>query len=577
MLNDYRQIIAGMKSSPWLITEESLQVIVDIVNMRLSGQAFTDEEIKVRLEAADPDERENGRIQIGGGVGVISMYGPMFPKSNLMTEISGATSLESFRNDLASLVENDAVKQIVLDMDTPGGNAAMVPETGQAIHEAGQIKPVYALANTLAASGGLWLGTQATKFFATESGKVGSLGVYNVIEDNSVADEREGRKVKFIHAGKFKTAGNPHEPLSAEAEAYIQEYVDELHTAFIDAVAKGRNLEPEYVRDTFGDAKLYSAAKATEIKMIDGIITFDELVSGLVEDNYQAPVNALTTAVKNMRESGGELRVEGSESKMSFIEKVKGGKHKVADRVEEAEKGHQDPPAVDDLPEPQRAAGDEGGDGGSRRDTPKDLPAEALVASIAEQVGLPKDSTPAEVVSFVSQLNEEVAPIREAAVTAKQTTDFATQYPEQAKRMAKLELREREEDAKAFAGRYERLTRMEDDKPVDSPIGFSARTLTAIEEAHLSFANREASVADLTEILDSIAETGLVDYSTKGSARFVERHVENADAGKAFSQCVEEVMTNDNLDYGAAVKVAAQRYPAEFSAYREKVGRGGDE
>jgi len=62
MLNDYRQIISAMRNSQWLILQESLETILEIVNMRLSGKAFSDEEIRVRLEAAEKEKKDNPRV-----------------------------------------------------------------------------------------------------------------------------------------------------------------------------------------------------------------------------------------------------------------------------------------------------------------------------------------------------------------------------------------------------------------------------------------------------------------------------------------------------------------------------------
>jgi ClpP class serine protease len=147
MLNDYNQLVKGITTSPWLITQDGLATIVEVVNMRLEGKAFSDEEIRIRLEAADAKrdgERTNPRTQVEGGVGIVPLYGSIFPKSNLMTALSGATSLETFTSDLRELVADDRVKQVVIDIDSPGGVADMIPETGTLIKELSAVKPIYA-------------------------------------------------------------------------------------------------------------------------------------------------------------------------------------------------------------------------------------------------------------------------------------------------------------------------------------------------------------------------------------------------------------------------------------------------
>src|SRR5687767_1856587 len=225
-MKDYSQIISGMQSTLWLIQKDSLQTIVNIVNRRLSGDPLDEQEIRLRIEAAENGDREVTRLEVGGGVGVLPLYGPIFPKSNMMTELSGATSLQMFRNDLQTLLGDDKVESIVLDIDSPGGVSDMVEETAQDILSGRNIKPIYAVANTTCCSAAHWLAAQATKFYSTPSGKVGSIGVYTVREDVSEQDKAQGRKVTVISAGDLKSTGNPHVPLTEEERAYLQEGVD---------------------------------------------------------------------------------------------------------------------------------------------------------------------------------------------------------------------------------------------------------------------------------------------------------------------------------------------------------------
>jgi hypothetical protein len=196
-----------------------------------------------------------------------------------------------------------------------------------------------------------------------------------------------------------------------------------------------------------------------------------------------------------------------------------------------------------------------------------------LLPQLAVSVGLPETATQEEVVAAVEQMRTEITPIREATQEAQANRAFSQEFPEEYARMQKLEEKDRRSEAETFAARYERLTRKDGDKEVKTTIGFSARTMDAIAEAHLAFGEKRATITDLEEVLDSISETGLVEYSETGSSRFIERAAkgENEDSGVAFSQRIAEVMQADNLAYGAAVKIAADKYPEEFAEYRKQV------
>jgi signal peptide peptidase SppA len=443
MLQDYRQIVAALKGTPWLITHDGMETIMEIVNMRLRGEAFSDEEIRLRLEAAETGDRANGRIEKGGGVGVLSIYGPMFPKSNLMTALSGATSLEEFRSDLNTLMEDDSIKQIVLDMDTPGGSAEMVPETAKVIADASKVKPIYAIANTMSASGGLYLGSQATKFYATDSGLVGSLGVYHVHEDNSKRNEAEGTKITFISAGRYKTAGNSDEPLSDDARAYLQEHVNAIYDDFVATVASGRGTTTEDVLENYGQGKVLNAKQALDVGMIDGIITMENLLGELVDDtNHSEQVTPLSIAVSSMGRTSSSFSIpEGGRDKIESL--IESGKLRV--KLESVPQEHDDPPnrgdaAPPNTDTPNRALGDEGGEGGSRRDTPPIAKEQTeggemdqLETFLRETFCIPEDK---DVQEFMQDVHSDLKPVIDLKAETAEKAEFAEKYPEEA---AKLE------------------------------------------------------------------------------------------------------------------------------------------
>jgi ClpP class serine protease len=110
----------------------------------------------------------------------------------------------------------------------------------------------------------------------TPGGEVGSIGVYGVHKDVSVAAEKQGMKVTFISAGPYKVEGNPFEPLSAEAQAYGQTLVDATYDTFIADVARGRGVKAAVVRGGYGQGRVVLAKDAVKEGMADRVATMDE-------------------------------------------------------------------------------------------------------------------------------------------------------------------------------------------------------------------------------------------------------------------------------------------------------------
>ena len=149
------------------------------------------------------------------------------------------TSTPELTATVRRLAADPECKQIIMEIDSPGGSIEGVSEAAAAIRAARKVKPVYAVAAPMAASAAYWLAAQATRLLVMGSGQVGSIGVYGVHEDISKAAERIGVKTTLISAGKFKTEGN-RGSRSDPARADTQAKVDAHYRQFTDDVAFGR-------------------------------------------------------------------------------------------------------------------------------------------------------------------------------------------------------------------------------------------------------------------------------------------------------------------------------------------------
>jgi ClpP class serine protease len=61
------------------------------------------------------------RAYVVDGVAILPITGPIFPRANMMTEMSGATSISMLQNDYRAALDNADVGAIMLLVDSPGG------------------------------------------------------------------------------------------------------------------------------------------------------------------------------------------------------------------------------------------------------------------------------------------------------------------------------------------------------------------------------------------------------------------------------------------------------------------------
>jgi signal peptide peptidase SppA len=235
----------------------------------------------VELAAAATPARSTPRIQ--GGVAVLALRGLITPASSLLSLLFGGSAggLAGFRADLQAALDNDDARSILINVDSPGGLVDQVPETAAAILAARDDKPIVAVANTLAASAAYWLASQAHEVVTTTSGELGSIGVYQVHEDVSGALENDGVKVSIISAGRYKAEANPFEPLADEARDYQQQVVDDYYSQFVNAVAQGRGVDADDVRDGYGQGRVLTAKRAVNAGLADRVATYDQTFTRL--------------------------------------------------------------------------------------------------------------------------------------------------------------------------------------------------------------------------------------------------------------------------------------------------------
>ena len=160
-------------------------------------------------------------------------------------------------------------------------------------------KPIIAHARYTAASAALWIGAAATKFVASPSARVGSLGVYAIHNDLSKALESVGIKRTFISSSAAKVDGNEAQPLSESARAEIQKVVDASAARFRQDVAHGRSVTVEKVKADYGEGKMFAADEALSAGLIDEIATYEDTVARLVS----SPTHAMRAEIPSSAET----------------------------------------------------------------------------------------------------------------------------------------------------------------------------------------------------------------------------------------------------------------------------------
>jgi capsid assembly protease len=276
----YRRILQAAAAVPWAILPNQLAVIQDLLAMRVNGERLSADQVQERLATAGPTG-QRATARRGTAVAIINLVGVIRPRG-MITESSGAVSIQRFTRAFRTVLADPNVTAIVIDIDSPGGQVGGVAELSREIYQARGRKRIVAVANHLAASAAYWIGSAAGELVVSPSGEVGSIGVLSLHQDISKMLEKQGVTVNLITAGRYKGEGNPFEPLNSQARAAIQGRVDEYYSMFTADVARHRGVDVGRVRNGFGQGRVVGAETARRLGMVDRIGTLDSVVNELV-------------------------------------------------------------------------------------------------------------------------------------------------------------------------------------------------------------------------------------------------------------------------------------------------------
>lgn len=300
----YPHLAARLFNAPLLVHPGKLDAIIAGLGGRLLGSAVhldavaDSAGIAPEMFSTRRGTRGDTGYVVTDGVAVIHASGALVHRSRL----DGASSYLLGYNELAIQVEDAQadpdVHAILQVWDSPGGEVAGAFEYAQRMHALRGSKPMWAIADSMAASAA-YLGGSAFEHLAVSStGHVGSIGVVMRHVDFSRALDNDGIRVTHIFAGSHKVDGNPYEPLPKSVQADMQAEIDGLYTMFVDAVAQHRGISAESVRAT--QAQVYRGMAAVSMGLADRVATTDQLISELSAQRartYPAGPSARITAM----------------------------------------------------------------------------------------------------------------------------------------------------------------------------------------------------------------------------------------------------------------------------------------
>lgn len=256
-----QHLIQQIYHEPALITPAAHAAIRSILESRLLGETEAREGTDICGDAV-----EIPGMEIIDGIAHIPIAGAIGAKLSGFAKGRGAVDVADIEDELDDAEENEEVRAIVLDIDSPGGMVLGTPELADRIAQVE--KPIMAFSNGTIASAAYWIASATDGIYTTRTANTGSIGVYMAVMDQSRRFEAEGVKVELIKAGSLKGMGFPGTPITDQAREHLQARVNQIYGMFTDHVRQFRG-------DVDGAAmqgQVFMGQDAMDAGLIDGIV-----------------------------------------------------------------------------------------------------------------------------------------------------------------------------------------------------------------------------------------------------------------------------------------------------------------
>jgi protease-4 len=206
----------------------------------------------------------SGAFSFREKIGVLPVEGTIIESDTLVAQ------LVEFRKDRK-------IKAVLLRVNSPGGSVGPSQELYREIRKTVETKKVVASLGSVAASGGYYAASAADKIVANPGTLAGSIGVIMEFVQVEELLKKIGVSVEVLKTGEFKDIGSIHRKLSERDREMIRTLVFDVQRQFVEAVAQGRNLPVEKVRE-IADGRVLTGAQCKELGLVDQLGNFEDAV-----------------------------------------------------------------------------------------------------------------------------------------------------------------------------------------------------------------------------------------------------------------------------------------------------------
>jgi len=243
---------------------------------------------------------DRAEFEFGEKVGVVEITGVIVDARDTIDQIK-------------QLREEDAIKAIVVRIDSPGGAVAPSQEIYREIRKTVPLKKVIASMGSVAASGGYYVAEAADGIIASPGTITGSIGVIMAYTNYRALLDKIGLVPVVVKSGTYKDTGSPVREMTLLEKKLLEDFTARIHKQFVKDIVDGRQMDPEKVA-ALADGRIYTGEESKELGLVDRLGNIEDAIEwagrmggieGAVsavyvgEDNFSLLDYLLGTSLKN--------------------------------------------------------------------------------------------------------------------------------------------------------------------------------------------------------------------------------------------------------------------------------------
>ena len=232
-------------------------------------------------------------------IAILNLNGPIIENSNhsLINNIVNYINPNDVKDYLSELKLINP-NLIIIKINSPGGTVSSSSDLEKIISDYKKLNnaEVYFYTNSVLASGGYWVATSGNKIYANFGSIIGSIGVsgprwYYYNEPTTISkgfigskiETKNGIQIFDQNAGISKDLYNPFRKPTEKELKHLQNIVMDIYEDFLLKVSNSRKIEINTIKNDIG-ALIYNSKQAKEKFLIDGVLSFDELIVQIISE-----------------------------------------------------------------------------------------------------------------------------------------------------------------------------------------------------------------------------------------------------------------------------------------------------